>query len=295
MSYLTILHKPAVKLDSLIIAFGGWADAGDSATTAIKFLQRQLQAQKFAEMDPEEFYDFTQTRPYTTRMRDGRRRVNWPANEFSYWVGPGNASGAMTFLGIEPSLKWRTYSRTIVEFAEQHGVKKVIHVGALLDAVPHTREVKLTGTSTNQEQQQALEAAGIHSSNYQGPTGISSAVMEACVNQGMDYLSLWGHTSHYLQAAPNYRIAYTLARYLSKFLDLSLDLSELQVAASTFDEEVATAIAKDDQLSSYVLKLEGQYDEATPVAEMPDPAEMVNDVEQFLRSEQRRRPEDRHP
>ena len=75
MSYLTILHKPKIKLDSLIIAFGGWADAGDSATTAIKFLQRRLQAQKFAEMDPEEFYDFTQTRPYTTRRRDGRRRV----------------------------------------------------------------------------------------------------------------------------------------------------------------------------------------------------------------------------
>ena len=295
MSYLTILHKPADKLDSLIIAFGGWADAGDSATTAIKFLQRQLQAQKFAEMDPEEFYDFTQTRPYTTRMRDGRRRVNWPANEFSYWAGPGSASGAMTFLGIEPNLKWRTYSRAIIEFAKQHGVNKVLHVGALLDAVPHTRDVKLTGTSTNQEQQQALEAAGIHSSNYQGPTGISSAVMEACVNQGMDYLSLWGHTSHYLQAAPNYRIAHTLAKYLSNFLSLSLDLNELKSAASTFDEEVAAAIAKDDQLSSYVLKLEGQYDEATPVAEMPDPAEMVHDLEQFLRSERRQRPEDRQP
>ena len=292
MSHLTVYRKPEVELDCLIIAFGGWADAGESATTAIKFMQRQLEAKKFAEIDSEEFYDFTQTRPYTTQTRDGRRRVHWPANEFSYWVGPAPAKGAMTFLGVEPNLRWRTYSRTIMELAQEHGVKRVIHIGALLDAVPHTRDVKLTGTATDQELQQTLEASGIHSSNYQGPTGISSAVMEACTMHGMDYLSLWGHTSHYLQAAPNHRISYTLVQYLTSLLGLTLDLGELRTAASTFDDEVANAIAKDDQLSAYVTKLEGQYDESIPVAEMPDPADMVRDLEQFLRSEQRRRPED---
>ena len=119
MNYLTILHDPDVDLDCLIIAFGGWADAGESATSAIKFMQRQLGAKKFAVIDPEEFYDFTQTRPYTSRTRDGRRRVQWPENEFSYWVGPGSSpdhsKGAMTFIGVEPNLKWRTYSKTIIE------------------------------------------------------------------------------------------------------------------------------------------------------------------------------------
>ena len=292
MSHLKILREPEVDLECLIIAFGGWADAGESATTAIKFMQRQLGAKKFAEIDPEEFYDFTQTRPYTTRTRDGRRRVQWPENEFSYWVGADPSKGAMTFIGVEPNLRWRTYSRTIIDLAEKHGVKRVIHVGALLDAVPHTRDVKLTGTSTNPELQQTLEAAGIHSSSYQGPTGISSAMMEACANQGIEYLSLWGHTSHYLQAAPNYRIGYTLTKYLSNLLGLNLDLSELKTAAATFDEEVVQAIARDDQLSAYVQKLEGEYDESTPVTEMPDPAEMVRDLEQFLRSQQRRRPGD---
>ena len=296
MSYLTIFDEPEAELECLIIAFGGWADAGESATTAIKFMQRMLGAKKFAEIDPEEFYDFTQTRPYTTRTKNGRRRVNWPANEFSFWEpnkepGGSPARGAMTFLGIEPNLRWRTYTKTIVDLAQKHGVKRVIHVGALLDAVPHTREVKLTGTSTDQKLQKTLEESGIHSSNYQGPTGISSALMEACTNQGMDYLSLWGHTSHYLQAAPNYRIGYTLARYLNNFLSLGLDLKDLETAASTFDGEVVEAIAKDDQLSTYVQKLEDQYDETIPVTEMPEPADMVRDLEQFLRSEQRRRPE----
>ena len=201
----------------------------------------------------------------------------------------------MTFLGVEPSLRWRTYSRTIIELAKEHGVKKVLHIGALLDAVPHTREVKLTGASTDTDLQETLDASGIRSSSYQGPTGISSAVTEACENLGLDYLSLWGHTPHYLQAAPNYRVGYTLARKLVALLDLSLDLSELQSAADTFDEQVVAAVAKDDQLSAYVEKLEGQYDESAMAAEIPDSAEMVRDLEQFLRSEQRRRPGDHQP
>ena len=140
-----------------------------------------------------------------------------------------------------------------------------------------------------------MEEFSIRSSNYQGPTGISSAVLEACNKQDIGYASLWGHTSHYLQAAPNYRVSYTLTQALAKFLDLPLDLEELRSAAALFDEDVAKAIAEDEQISSYVSKLETQYDEAAPAAEIPEPSEMVKDLEQFLRTQQRRRPGDPQP
>lgn len=293
MSYLTIHHQPQVPLDYLILAFGGWADAGDAATTAIKFLQRKLAAKKFAEIDPENFYDFAQTRPYSSRTRDGRRRLHWPANDFSYWTAPDSGKGAMVFLGVEPNLKWRTFSQTIAGLAHEYGVKTVIHVGALLDAVPHTREVKLSGSAAGTDLQKVLDDSGVKGSNYQGPSGISSVVMEACTSQGMGYASVWGHTSHYLQAAPNYRVGYTLAKMLIKLLELPLDLSQLAEAASTFDGEVEEALAKDEQLRTYVTKLEGRYDDALEAPEVLDPAEVVKDLEQFLRSEQRRRPGDR--
>ena len=292
MSYLTIHHQPQVPLDYLVLAFGGWADAGEAATTAIRFLQRSLAAKKFAEIDPEEFYDFAQTRPHSSRTRDGRRRLHWPANEFSYWTAPGSGKGAMAYLGVEPNLRWRTFSQTIAGLALEYGVKTVIHVGALLDAVPHTRQVKLSGSGTGTYLQQVLDDCGVRASNYQGPSGISSVVMEACTNQGMDSVSVWGHTSHYLQAAPNYRVGYTLAQILVKLLELPLDLSELAAAASTFDGEVEEALAKDEQLQTYVAKLEGRYDDALEADDIPDPAEVVRDLEQFLRSEQRRRPRD---
>ena len=292
MSYVTINQKPDVQLEYLLMAFSGWADAGEAATNTVRYIQRSLKAQKFAEIEPEEFYDFTQTRPNSVRTKEGLRRVHWPSNEFAWSVLPETGKGILFFLGIEPNLRWRTFSRTIADLAKNCGVKTVVHLGALLDAIPHTRDVRLTGTGTHPELRRKLESSDIRSSNYQGPTGISSAVLEACADQGLEYASLWGHTSHYLQAAPNYRVSYTLANTLNGLLDLSLDLGELRSAAETFDEEVARAIAKDDQISSYVTKLENQYDESAPVSEMPDPSEVVRDLEQFLRSKQRRRPGD---
>lgn len=294
MNYLTIHEKPDVPLKYLIMAFAGWADAGEAATNTIKYIRRRLGAKKFAEIDPEEFYDFTQTRPYTVRTKDGSRHTNWPANEFAWSVIPDTGEGVMFYLGVEPNLRWRTFSRCIADLAEGSGVQTVVHLGALLDAVPHSREVRLTGAATGTELLTLLEGLDIRSSNYQGPTGISSTVLEACATQGMGYASLWGHTSHYLQAAPNYRVSYTLAQTLAKMLDLPLNFDELRSAAEMFDREVAEAIAKDDQISAYVSKLESQYDESAPVSEIPDPADMVRDLEQFLRSEQRRRPEDPH-
>ena len=276
----------------MVVVFSGWADAAEGASSAIKFLQRKLKSKKFAEIDPEEFYDFSQTRPHTSRTRDGKRRIHWPANEFSYLTDLSTDSGVMVFVGVEPNLKWRTFAKTVATVAKDYGVESVVHIGALLDAVPHTRPVKLSGNASESKLSEFLEGQGIRSSNYQGPTGISSAVMAACIEEGLEYTSIWGHTSHYLQAAPNHRVGSTLLEILLKLLNLPLDLAELKSAAGVFSEEVEKAVAKDEQIASYVAKLEGQYDEAVAAIEIPDPAELVRDLENFLRGEQRRPPTD---
>ena len=292
MEHLIVHETPDKKMKHLVIVFSGWADAAEGATSAVKFLQRKLKGKKFADIDPEEFYDFSQTRPYSSRTRDGKRRIQWPANEFSYLTDSSTDSGIMVFVGVEPNLKWRTFAKTVASVAKDHGVESVIHIGALLDAVPHTRPVKLSGTASESRLSEFLEGQGIKSSNYQGPTGISSAVMAACINEGLEYTSIWGHTSHYLQAAPNHRVGSTLLEVLLKLLNLHLDLAELKSAAGLFNDEVEKAVAKDEQISSYVTKLEGQYDEAVAAIEIPDPAELVRDLENFLRGTQRLPPSD---
>ena len=285
MDFLSVDHQPGRPLGTLLLAFSGWADAAEGATSAVKFLRRKLKARKFAEFDPEEFYDFTQTRPTTTRTRDGRRRIHWPANEFFHLTNPETGDGLMVFMGVEPNLRWRAYSQAIAGLAREQGVATVIHLGALLDAVPHTRPVKLSGTATRPDLSEFLEGRAIRSSNYQGPTGISSSVMDACVKQGLGYSSIWGHTPHYLQAAPNYRVAYSLLQPLTRLLGLPLELEELRAAAAKFDDEVARAVGDDGDIASYVAKLEGQYDEQAAASSSLDPEELLRDVERFLRGE----------
>ena len=294
MEYLTTHEEPTVRPSYLITAFKGWPDAGEGASSAIRYLLRKLPARKFAEMDSEEFYDFTQVRPQTSITREGVRVVKWPANELFYWAGPESSNepseSLMFFLGVEPNLKWRTFSRAILDAAESRGVKTVVHVGSLLDAVPHTRAIRITGSSNRGDLKKTLERHNINSSNYQGPTGITSAMMEACTARGINFGTIWGHTPHYLQAAPNHRVGYTLVSNLSRLLGFQVALDELRSAATTFDQEVEKAISKDTQISDYVQKLEQSYDESTVLAQgdMPRSEDVIKDLEEFLKEQQKR-------
>ena len=280
---------PGAPTRLLVTALAGWADAGEAATAALRRLSKQFNAKKFADLDPEEFYDFSQVRPYTSLNRDGLRRIRWPANELFYSPAALSGAGALLFLGVEPSLKWRTYAESIISLGQQCGVSRVVHIGALLDAVPHTREILLTGSSNNKDMIDTLEDYGIRPSRYQGPTGITSAVMEACSKRDISFTTLWGHTPHYLHAAPNYTVSHALVRGLSSLLTASIELGELQEASETYHQQVSSAVVEDSQLSSYIEKLEERYDSAElRNIEIPQPDEVLRDLEDFLKERQRR-------
>ena len=302
--YLIVNEFPARPAEQMLIAFRGWPDAGDAATAAVNYLLTALGAEKFAEIDPEEFFNFTQERPRSTRSKDGKRHLHWPANEFFYFPGqpdgPGQSGNAaapslLIYLGTEPHLRWRTFASLVSELARRCGVKSAVHIGALLDAVPHTRSTRFSGSSSSRKVQRALEGRSIRSSNYQGPSGITLPISESLINKGISFTTLWGHVAHYLHATPNFRVSLGLARNLSRMLELSADLQPLVTMADAYDREVGQAIAGDEQLCKYIATLEERYDGgvgsgiagagANRSAEMPDAADLVRDLEHFLRAE----------
>ena len=283
--YLIVSEFPERPVERMVVAFRGWPDAGDAATATLNYLLTTFQADKFAEIDPEEFFNFAQERPRSTRSKDGKRHLQWPANEFYLWPGNESAPAAVFYLGTEPHLRWRTFSSLVGEIAQRCGVKSVVHVGALLDAVPHTRAVRFTGTSTNRNVQASFDRGNVRSSNYQGPSGITLPISESLAARGISYTSLWGHVAHYLHATPNFRVSLGLARYLSDLLGLPIDLAKLYNMADAFDREVEKVIAEDEQLGKYIATLEERYDEASESRDMPNPADLVKELEQFLRAE----------
>lgn len=284
-----ITHEtPDVTLPTMVVAFAGWPDAAEAATRAVRYMVRKFPAKKIAEIDPEEFFDFTVVRPQTRVNRRGRRIIRWPRNDFYYHVPEDAENGLLLYVGTEPNLRWRAFSNIVCDMAEQYGVKLVVSLGALLDAVPHTREPRVTGRASSNDLTEKVKWLGIHNSRYQGPTGIHTAFMDACERRGLVQASIWGHCPHYVNTSPNPRVSYALLTKLRSLVNFDIDLQELSLSGDAFDAEVTKAIAKQDDVSSYVTRLEHRYDRAHQAEEqMPSPDDMVRELEDFLKSQRR--------
>lgn len=277
---------PQVKLPTMLVAFAGWPDAAEAATRAMRFLVRKLRAKRFAEIDPEEFYDFTHVRPQSRVNRRGERVTRWPQNDLFYYSPSDDSRALLLFVGTEPNLKWRTYSNILTTVAHRHEVELIVSLGALLDAVPHTREPRVTGRASSIELTQKAEWLGIKNSGYQGPTGIHTAFADACTEFGMAQASIWGHCPHYVNSSPDPKVSHALLTRLRSLIDIDVDLEELYIAGNAYQEEVDKAIAKQPDVISYVRRLERRYDEARTVTEeIPSPETMVQELENFLRSQ----------
>ena len=112
MTPLRILASPELSQPTLIAAFAGWSDAGGAATAAAQYLIERWRAVRFADLEAEDFYDFTQLRP-TVRYEGEVRRIDWPDNAFHYHQTPER--DLIVFNGIEPHLHWKAYTSALME------------------------------------------------------------------------------------------------------------------------------------------------------------------------------------
>lgn len=288
---LVVSELPRLQEPILIAAFAGWPDAGEVASHALRYLQERLQAVRFAEIDPQEFYDFTQLRPQSVLIEPQRRLIRWPSNHLFSWKNPHPPQDLVLFLGHEPHLRWKTFVGSLLDLAQQCGVVRVISLGGTYDSVPHTREPRISGSASDREYQEALAHLAVHTSGYQGPTSVHSALHDACAQRGLPSASLWGHGPHYIQAVPNPKVALALLRKLARLLHLDLDLSELEGSATALDEKIEQALAQNPELRGYIHRLEEVYDTEQPPPEPLSSSAVLEELEEFLKRQQRRREE----
>ncbi|PYM47909.1 MAG: carboxylate--amine ligase [Candidatus Rokuibacteriota bacterium] len=273
----------------LIMAFSGWNDAAEAATTAARYLATAFRAEKFAEIDPEEFYHFGLSRPYV-RFKAGSetdREIVWPVTEFSIAQVPDLARDLIVGVAAEPHLKWKTYCATVLELARRCEATVVLTLGALLAEVPHTRPVRLVGGATDAELAARL---GIRPTRYEGPTGIVGALSTICRDQGFTTASLWANVPHYISGIENPKATLALVRRVLPLLGATLDLVDLEDAGRQFDQNLTEIVRQNAKIANYVKKLESR-DTEEPSAEpsrgsdLPPASELVAEIEQFLRQQ----------
>lgn len=291
MSIIKMPKIPTLRRPMLIGAFAGWNDAADAATAGVHILVEHWQAHRFADLDPEEFYNFTEVRPMTRLVRGIQRVITWPENAFYAYVAPGLPRDIVLLLGVEPQLRWRTFSDVITQICLQIGVADVMLLGALIADVPHTMPVPISGSSSNLKGARRLERLGIQLSRYEGPTGMIGVLSERLQRDGISVSSLWGATPHYLSGSPNLKVTAALLNRLNRFFDLKLDLSDLNRSARRFEKQVSEMVARDPDAQEYVRRLEERAHAVTeeqapaPRPDLPSADALIRHVEELLRRE----------
>ena len=271
---------PELRNPTLVCAFAGWNDAAGAASTALETIAGSLESEVVARLDPEEFYDFQVNRP-TIRLVDGRtRHVDWPQNTFVAAPIPGADKDFILMTGVEPNLRWRSYSTAILDVAERMGAKMLISLGALIADVAHTLPVPITGLASEES---LVEELGLSRSNYEGPTGIVGVLHDQARQRSMPSASLWAAVPHYVAAVPNPKAALALLRRLEGLTGVALEASELEDAMERFEGQVNRAVSANPEIEELVRRLESEQDDEIELPEVPSGDALARDFQRFLR------------
>ncbi|MGH9274653.1 MAG: PAC2 family protein [Acidimicrobiales bacterium] len=269
------LHEPVV-----IAAFEGWNDAGDAATTAARYLVDRWDVELVGNVDPEEFYDFTSTRPQVHLDEDGHRQIEWPTTEVFAGSIPGVGTDVLIVVGTEPQLRWRTYCAELAEVARSNGARLCVTLGALLAEVPHTRPTPIVGTAYEPD---IIAGIQLQPSSYEGPTGIVGVLHDSWRQAGLRTASLWATVPSYVPGAPSPKAALALVERLAAMLETFVVTTDLEIATASYERQVSELVDADEETATYVTSLEERHDDAPEV--LPSAESIAEEVERFLRDQ----------
>jgi proteasome assembly chaperone (PAC2) family protein len=302
--YFPTGEEPPLRQPHAILAFGGWIDAGTAGTGAVRHLIASQSTRKLADIDPEEFYSFTDTRPLTSIVAQGERAIHWPRGEFHGAVMPPDSpADLILFAAPEPNLKWRTFAGAILDVLEHAHAQSLITVGSIFGAVHHHAHVPLTGWATDPRLRQQLLQHNISFTNYEGPTGFVTALLAEAQARKLPAAAVMGFASNYIQGVPNPRVSAALLRAVAQLTGLPLPLGELERAGRNLVRQVDRLLADQPELREQVDRMLSLMSAAEPApaepeepasaepaapapdptVELPSPQAVVRELEEFLK------------
>ena len=290
------IHKiPALRSPIMVIAFSGWNDAAEAATGAVSHLlgiwseiadvdnpkATDLIPELIADVDSEEYYDFQVNRPMIEIDGSLVRSLIWPGTQVFGLSTPQFANDFVIVRGVEPSMKWRTFTHQLLDLADDLEVSTIITLGSMLADAPHSRPITVTGSGAHPDIAKRL---GIEISRYEGPTGILGVIQDACLRRGIDAISLWAAVPHYASSSPSPKATLALINALEDFLEIEFPLGELNDHAQEWEKEVDELTQEDSEIGDYVKALEESKDSAAFSDVSGD--EIARELEKFLRRQE---------
>ncbi len=247
----------SLKEPYLVAGFYGWSDGGRVSSMSLIYLLTKLPSKLFAEMNPEPFYDFTVRRPYVSYKSGMITSYSMPKNEFWYVKDAGERS-LVLLLGEEPNLNWIKYVNAVMQVIKKIGIKRVYTIGGLLDRIPHTVEPMISFFVNSENLKKDVCRIGGEFTNYEGPSSIHSFILYTCMKEGIEAMSIWGHSPIYI-SFPDVQTTYHLTKKLVEHLNIKLDLSDLEAESKDFRARLDMEMQNQPELRRLVLELEDEY------------------------------------
>jgi predicted ATP-grasp superfamily ATP-dependent carboligase len=239
-----------------------------------------------ATFDPDELIDFRARRP-TLRIVNGvDTDLRWSAIRL---LAATNRTGRTVLIltGPEPDMRWHSFIAEVVQLASRLETSLVVGLGAFPAPVPHTRPVRLVGTSTEEE---LVGQVGYLPATIDVPSGVQGALEFAFGQAKIPAVGLWARVPHYVSAMPYPAAAAALLDGLARMADLELDTSALHTAAASSHQQIDKLIAGSEEHAALVRQLEAQQEQeeglaATAYGDLPSGDELAAELERFLRGE----------
>jgi proteasome assembly chaperone (PAC2) family protein len=260
---------------TLVVAFEGWNDAGEAASSAARAIIKATNASAISAVDSQEFYDFQFARPQVFLNSDGKREFRWPTTS-CFRPELTDLFNLRILLGVEPSRNWLKFAEEIAEVVNSEEIDSVIFLGAMLADAPHTRPIAVSATTTNPR---VSEQAPAEMSLYEGPVGILSILASKFEAKDIPTMSLWAAVPHYVHNGPVPKATLALISALESHLELEFDHGDLANEVFKWERAVDELTDGDEDLAEYVESLEATRDEL----EGATGETIAREVEKFLR------------
>ena len=236
-----------------------WVDVGSVGTLTLNRLERFMGSKELGQLHrPGNFFDFTRYRP-NMRFVDGARQVKIPNSTIRY-ATTENGPDYLFFHLLEPHANGEDYTDSILEVVRHFGVKRYCRVGAMYDAVPHTRPLLVTGSLGEVEQKRAVPNFKLQQSTYQGPTTIMNLLSEGIERDEIETINFMVHLPQYVQLEEDYAGTSRMIEVLSSvYENIPPDLAPVRRGQRQYRELNAT-VDRNSELKTLIQQMEQYYD-----------------------------------
>jgi proteasome assembly chaperone (PAC2) family protein len=272
---------PNLRDPVLVIALRGWFDAAGAATAALEWCLDDRAVTVVASIDPDPFFDFTHERPEVYFNEDDERKIRWPENDIVIARFPEGSRDLVVLSGIEPHTNWNIFSECVLQTAKNLNCSVAVTVGAIAEAIPHSRTPSVFGSTTNAALARRLK---LSRPTYQGVTGIVGVMQERFEREQLAAVSLRVGVPHYLTNAQHPKSSAALLRHLEIVLGVPTRHAELYEEIQRWEELHDAAVEGDAHVSEHLAQLEADYDARTQI-EIPSADDLGAEFEKFLREQ----------